>query len=56
MYRDFPLQVAYEMRNALAHGYFQIDLEIVWTTIQNDLPKLEKQVQKILQQLDRRQL
>lgn len=47
-YYDFPLRVAYEMRNALAHGYFKIDLEIVWTTIQNDLPKLEKQVKKII--------
>ncbi|OGO91565.1 MAG: hypothetical protein A3F41_02505 [Coxiella sp. RIFCSPHIGHO2_12_FULL_44_14] len=48
VYHDFPLRIAYEMRNVLAHGYFQIDLEIVWTTIQNDFPKLEKQVQKIL--------
>jgi uncharacterized protein with HEPN domain len=47
-YHDFPLRVAYEMRNALAHGYFQIDLEIVWATIENDLPKLEKQVKKII--------
>ncbi len=47
-YHDFPLRIAYEMRNVLAHGYFQIDLEIVWATIENDLPKLEKQVKKIL--------
>ena len=24
-----------EMRNRIAHGYFQIDLEIVWETVQN---------------------
>ncbi len=48
-YHDFPLRVAYEMRNALAHGYFKIDLEIVWATIQNDLPELEEQVRSILQ-------
>ncbi|MCI0446668.1 DUF86 domain-containing protein [bacterium] len=35
-----PLGIAYEMRNALAHGYFKIDLEIVWKTIGNDLPNL----------------
>ncbi len=39
-----PWGVAYEMRNALAHGYFSVDLTIVWQTIQNDLPVLERQV------------
>jgi len=28
-----PLGFAYEMRNALSHGYFKVDLEIVWKTI-----------------------
>ena len=32
------------MRNALAHGYFTVDLAIVWQTIQNDLPGLQKQI------------
>jgi uncharacterized protein with HEPN domain len=31
---ELPLGVAYEMRNALAHGYFKVDLSIVWKTIQ----------------------
>ncbi|MDP1650210.1 MAG: DUF86 domain-containing protein [Rubrivivax sp.] len=35
-----PPSGAYEMRNALAHGYFKIDLGVVWTTITNDLPAL----------------
>jgi len=29
------------MRNRMAHGYFDINLEIVWETICNDLPGLE---------------
>lgn len=37
---DLPLTIAYEMRNALSHGYFKVDLQIVWSTIQNDLPGL----------------
>jgi uncharacterized protein with HEPN domain len=41
---DIPLGIAYEMRNALAHGYFKVDFEIVWKTIKNDLPKLEQQI------------
>lgn len=26
------------MRNVVAHGYFKVDFEIVWKTIQRDLP------------------
>lgn len=37
---ELPLSGAYEMRNALAHGYFKIDLGVVWATIGNDLPAL----------------
>ena len=37
---ELPLAFAYQMRNALAHGYFKIDLHIVWKTIQTDLPQL----------------
>jgi uncharacterized protein with HEPN domain len=31
------------MRNRIAHGYFDINLEIVWETVQSALPKLLKQ-------------
>ncbi len=41
---DVPWGIAYEMRNALAHGYFKVDFEIVWRTIENDLPGLEKKI------------
>ena len=36
---ELPLAFAYQMRNAVAHGYFKVDFEIVWKTIQRDLPK-----------------
>ena len=35
---DFPWDDAYWMRNVLSHGYFQVDLDIVWETITSDLP------------------
>ncbi len=40
---------AYEMRNALAHGYFRVDLEILWKTLQNDLPVLHRQIATIME-------
>lgn len=41
---ELPLALANDMRNALAHGYFKVDLEIVWKTIQGSLPDLHAQV------------
>ncbi len=43
---ELPLRIAYEMRNSLSHGYFKVDLEIVWQTIERDLPNLQQNVQK----------
>jgi len=48
---ELPLAFAYQMRNAVAHGYFKVDLEIVWKTIQNDLPGLHQQVKTLSQHL-----
>ena len=36
--------IAYEMRNFLAHGYFMVDMGIVWKTIKNDLPGMVEQI------------
>jgi len=48
---ELPLAFAYQMRNAVAHGYFKVDLEIVWKTIHGNLPALYQQVQKVLKDL-----
>jgi uncharacterized protein with HEPN domain len=42
-----PLAFAYDMRNLLAHGYFKVDLKIVWKTIKFDLPDLKQQLMLI---------
>ncbi|SEF24517.1 Uncharacterized conserved protein, contains HEPN domain [Variovorax sp. NFACC28] len=44
-----PWRFAYEMRNALSHGYFTIDHTLVWQTIQHDLPSLREQVVRLLE-------
>jgi len=48
-YPELPLVSAYEMRNALAHGYFEIDLTIVWKTLENDLPDLQAKTQALVE-------
>ena len=42
--------IAYEMRNFLAHGYFMVDMEIVWKTIKNDLPGMVGQILQLLKE------
>lgn len=38
------------MRNALIHAYFNVDLDVVWDTIINDLPPFKKQIQTLLKE------
>ena len=43
---ELPLSFAYQMRNAIAHGYFRVDFEIVWKTVHRDLPGLHSLIQQ----------
>jgi uncharacterized protein with HEPN domain len=36
------------MRDRLIHGYFDVNLDIVWQTINQDLPPLVAQLERIL--------
>lgn len=49
---ELPWRSAYGMRNALTHGYFAVELDQVWTTIQNDLPSFSAQLSALLKDLD----
>jgi len=48
---ELPFAFAYQMRNAVAHGYFSVDLEVVWKTIQSDLQGLSARVQSALREM-----
>lgn len=39
------------MRDRIAHVYFGIDLEIVWSTTHEDLPELKPVIQSILDEI-----
>lgn len=45
---EVPWIVIYAMRNRVAHGYFKIDLELIWKTIHTDLPELYVQIRQLL--------
>jgi uncharacterized protein with HEPN domain len=39
------------MRHVLVHGYFEIDLAIVWSVLENDIVPLKEQIQIALKKL-----
>ena len=45
---DVPWQVMSDMRNVVAHGYFGVDLSIVWQTATTDVPKLGQPLRRLL--------
>ena len=40
------------MRNRIAHGYFDIDLDVVWETVQTALPQLLERLPAICEDAD----
>ena len=41
-----------KMRHNLAHGYYQVDPDIVWSVIRDDLKPLREQVARYLAETD----
>ena len=60
--KNIPLEIKQEnpkipweqmagMRNVLSHEYFGITMKRIWDATQKDLPKLKKQIIKLLEKL-----
>ncbi|MCP4456478.1 MAG: DUF86 domain-containing protein [Cytophagales bacterium] len=45
---EIPWERIVAFRNVLVHEYFQIDLEIVWRVVQDEIPGLKNNLQKII--------
>ena len=52
-YTHIPWEDIIGMRNFIVHGYFVVDVEIVWKTIKDDLPILENAMKEVLKDLER---
>ena len=49
-YESVPWKEIAGTRDKVIHGYFGVDLNIVWDVIRADLPKLKKEIKHILEQ------
>ena len=41
-------------RDAIIHAYFDVDLDIIWSIIEKDLPELKKEITKVLEEEKRK--
>ena len=49
---DVPWSRIVGMRNVLVHGYFDIDVDIVWEAATRDVPALRPALQRLLARLE----
>ncbi|MDD5556575.1 MAG: DUF86 domain-containing protein [bacterium] len=47
-YPEFPWRQIAATRNRLIHGYFDVDLDIVWTIVTHDLPGVVSSLERML--------
>lgn len=47
---ELPLREMGDIRNRVIHNYFNINLNVVWSTVKDDLPKLRQQIDHLLTQ------
>ena len=52
-YPDIPWRLMAGMRDKLIHSYAKVDLQIVWRSIKDDLPRIIPAVQRILDEESR---
>lgn len=50
-HNEVPWKSIINMRHVIVHGYYQIDAEILWDTINNDLAELKIAVEKYLTEI-----
>ena len=44
-----PWQAIIDTRNRLIHGYFDVDLKVIWDTVERDVPELVKVLQQLFE-------
>jgi len=49
---DFPWRAIAGFRNVIVHEYLGIDLEVIWSVVKRDLPRLDEAVDRMIQAVE----
>ncbi len=49
---DLPLASAYQMHNAISYDSFKVDIQVVWNTIESDLPELYADIKELMERAE----
>lgn len=52
-FQEIPFKFIAGMRDKIIHDYFGLNYELIWTTIKEDLPVLQPQIEAALKELDK---
>ncbi len=52
-YPDIPWRQMAGIRDRLIHGYYDIDMEIVWKTVKEDVPTIIPPLENVLEKQDK---
>ena len=50
-YSEVPWKFMAGIRDKVVHGYFVVDLPIIWSTIKKDVPSLKEPIEHILEDI-----
>jgi len=45
---DLPIELAYKMRNIIAHNYIGVNKKVIAQTLQEDIPGLREKISRML--------
>lgn len=48
---EVPWKLMAGIRDKVVHGYFVVDLPIIWSTIKKDIPSLKEPLEEILEEI-----
>ena len=55
-YPDVPWKFMAGIRDKVVHGYFVVDLPIIWSTAKKDLPSLKSLIEEVLEEIESNEL